>query len=119
MAVFRFIASIVWEMLSAQFSLQAIVSLITGTISFVALPFSQLGKVFNLAGFWWGLGNACCFVLFGGGNRMASHFIDYETWNAASIAEAVTFFISFIAMLPQIPGKAPFGSPVRLGLRFP
>jgi hypothetical protein len=100
------IAGIVWGSLSAQFLVQTITSLIIASISLAGLAFSKVPKDMNAAGCIAALAQAAIFaVLFFGGNWFASGYIDFASWNAASIASLVAFVSTLIYCALQVPGK--------------
>jgi hypothetical protein len=106
MGVILFIGAIIWGSLSAQFLVQAITSAIIASIFLAALVFSEVPRNMNVAGAVVSLAQAILFAaLFIGGNWLASDYIDYASWNAASIASFVTFVGTLAYVSPQVLGK--------------
>lgn len=106
MTVLSVIAGIVWGALSAQFLMQTITSLIVASIFLAGLAFSKVPKGMNVAGSIAALAQAAIFaVLFFGGNWFASVYIDFASWNAASIASFVAFVGASIYCALQIPDR--------------
>jgi hypothetical protein len=106
MTVFIFILAIVWGSLSAQFLLQAIISLITSCICLFALPFSKVGKFINAGGALISLVQAIIFgALFFFGNWYSDDYINYSSHGASSIASVISFVVTIICIVPQFPGK--------------
>jgi hypothetical protein len=106
MGVILFIGAIIWGSLSAQFLVQAITSLIIASICLAALALSEVPRDMNGAGAVASLVQAILFAaLFIGGNWLTSNYIDYASWNAASIASLVAFIGTLVYVVPQVPGK--------------
>ena len=106
MAVVLFVAALVWGSLSAKFLMQTLVSLISAAISLTAIVFSEVSKVVNVTGTLIGLFQATlCGALLLGGSWIVSNYVQYDSWNAASIASLVAFLGTVIFVCPQIPGK--------------
>ena len=106
MSVLRFIVALIWGSLSAQLFLQAVISFVIAVVYFVALIFSKVRKSSNATGGLVSFGESFLFiVLFGGGNWLISYFIDWENWNASSVAGLASFLLTLLAMSPQVPGR--------------
>ena len=101
-----FVSAVIWGALSAQFLVQAIVSLCIALLFLSGVAFSKVSKVMNFAGSLTSLFQSIIFgVLFVGGNYFSSGYIRYDSWNAASIATVVSFLATIIYVSQQIPGK--------------
>jgi hypothetical protein len=101
-----FIAAVLWGSLSAQFLVQAVLSLITGFVYLSGLMFSRVSKSLNAIGTVVGFVQAAVFAaLFLGGNWFASDYIDYGSWSTDSIASVVAFLLTIIYCAVQVPGK--------------
>jgi hypothetical protein len=101
-----FIAALIWGSLSGQFLVQAVTSLLIAFVCFSGLVFSQVSKSRTAIGTAVSFVQAIVFAaLFFGGNWFASEYIEYATWNANSIASAVTFSLTIIYCAVQVPGK--------------
>jgi hypothetical protein len=106
MAVLIFIWSIVWGALSAQFLVQAVASLIIALIFLAGLAFSKVAKSLNTIGFVTSAAQVLLFgALFQGGNWLSSYVIDYESWNATSIAGLLSFLVTVVYCISQVRGK--------------
>jgi hypothetical protein len=107
MAIAIFLLSIIWGSLSAQFAVQVVTSFVIAFIYLAGVIFSKLSKVMNLTGALTSLGQSIMFaILFVGGNWAAGRYIiDYNTWNAASIAALLSFVMTIIYVAPQVSGK--------------
>src|SRR5271163_4004285 len=103
---FIFVLALIWGSLSAQFLLQTITALIGSLICLTAIPFSKVSKLMNAGG---GLALLLQAIIFGalfvGGNWFSSYYIIYDSYDTASIASMIAFVLTFICMIPQIPGK--------------
>jgi hypothetical protein len=106
MGIVIFIAAVIWGLLAAQFMVQAITSFVLAFVYLSGLMFSRVSKSLNATGILVSLVQAIVFlVLFFGGNGVTSKFIDYDSWNANSIASTVAVLLSLIYCGVQVPGK--------------
>jgi hypothetical protein len=83
-------------------------SFIVVVLSLTGIAISKVvPKAMNLAGTLSGMTQLIIFgILFVGGNWLTSRYIiDYETWNANSIAAMLSFVASMIYSVRQVPGK--------------
>jgi hypothetical protein len=103
----KFFLAILWGSLSAQFSVQVVVSFIIALVHLSGVFFSKVSAAMNLTGALTGFAQSIMFgALFVGGNWATSKYIvDYYTWNAASIAALLAFVVTMIYVSPQVPGK--------------
>lgn len=99
--------AILWGSLAAQFLMQAVVSFIITIINLIAIIFSQVRKAMNMAGTLACSAQSIMYaVLFVVGNWIVSEYlVEFERWNAPSIASLVSFAATIIYIIPQLPGK--------------
>jgi hypothetical protein len=89
-----------------QFLVQTVTSLIIGIIYSAGLAFSKVAKSRNSTGFAVSVVQVLLYTaLFYGGNWFASHYIDYDSWNATSIASLLSFLAMIVYGALQMPGK--------------
>ncbi len=106
MTVVIFIAAILWGMFSAQCLVQVVTSAMISLIYLTALPFSHVPKTNNLIACVVSLLPAVVFaVLFFVGNYISADYIDYDTWNADTIASTVSFVGTLFYCGAQVPGR--------------
>jgi hypothetical protein len=106
MSALLFIAAVIWASLSAQFLVQIIVCCINAVICVSALMFSEVSKALNAIGSLVAVAQTLLFFgLFLGGNWIASDYVDYGSWNAASIASVIAFLATLVYCGVQVPGK--------------
>jgi hypothetical protein len=111
MSILIFIVGLIWGSLSAQFFVQAVVSFVITVLYFVGLLLSSVSKIDNALATGVALFQvAIVGVLFFGGNWFVSDYIDYDTWNAASIGSVVSFLATIAYVVPQISGKIMFAN---------
>jgi hypothetical protein len=106
MHVLIFILAMIWGSLSAQFLMQTVTSLILAAIYLTGVAFSKVSRTVNGAGT---LATLAQVIIFGGlfltGNWFASHYVDYSSFNTASVASALSFVATIIYVAPRVPGK--------------
>jgi hypothetical protein len=106
MRVLIFILAMIWGSLSAQFLMQTVTSLILASIYLTGVAFSKVSRTVNGAGT---LATLAQVIIFGGlfltGNWFASHYVDYSSFNTASVASALSFVATIIYVAPRVPGK--------------
>jgi hypothetical protein len=106
MRVLIFILAMIWGSLSAQFLMQTVTSLILASIYLTGVAFSKVSRTVNGAGT---LATLAQVIIFGGlfltGNWFASHYVDYSSFNTASVASALSFVATIIYLAPRVPGK--------------
>jgi len=101
-----FIAAMIWGSLSAQFLVQTITCFIIGIVCVSGLMFSQVSRVLNAIGTLVAIVQTLVFLgLFLGGDWIVSSYIDYESWNANSIASSLAFLATLVYCGAQVPGK--------------
>jgi hypothetical protein len=101
-----FIGAVIWGSLSAQFLMQAIVSLIVSLICLAAVAFSRVSKLNNATGALTSFLQSIIFgALFVVVNWFTSGYIRYDGWSATSIAGGISFLATIICVSPQVPGK--------------
>ena len=107
MAIITLIIAIIWGALSAQFAAQCVTSFIIAALSLAGIVISKVPKAMNLAGTLSGTVQLIIFgILFVLGNWLTSKYIiDYDTWNASSLAAMLSFMASMIYCIRQVPGK--------------
>jgi hypothetical protein len=97
---------IIWGALSAQFLVQTVTSLVVAIIYLSGLAFSKVAKSRNATGFAVSAAQVLVFAaLFYAGNWLSANFIDYDAWNATSIAGLLSFTVTIVYCALQIPGK--------------
>lgn len=106
MAAVVFVSAAIWGSLSAQFLVQAILSLCIALLHLSGIAFSKVSRAMNSTGFLTSLFQSIIFgVLFAGGNYISSGYIRYDSWNAASIASVASLLATIIYVSRQVPGK--------------
>jgi MFS family permease len=105
-AVLIFVGAILWGLLSGQFFMQAVTSLLSAIIYAAGFVASQVEKSLNAMGVAVALVQAAIFgALLFGGNWLSSQYIDYGSWNAVSITALVSCLFSLVYCAVQVPGK--------------
>jgi hypothetical protein len=106
MAALVFITGFVWGSLSAQFLVQILTSLIISFVYLAGLTSNKVPRTMNAAGCGVSLLQAMVFAaLFVAGSWLASSYVDFISWNAASIASLVSFLTTLLITARQVPGK--------------
>jgi hypothetical protein len=106
MGVLKFVGAIVWGALSAQFLVQTVTSFIIAIIYVTGLACSKVAKSHNAIGSAVSVAQVVVFAaLFYGGNWLSIYFVNYDTWNAASIAGLLSFLLGIVYGALQVPGK--------------
>jgi hypothetical protein len=84
---------------------QTVTSLVVAIIYLSGLAFSKVAKSRNATGFAVSAVQVMVFAaLFHAGNWLSANFIDYDTWNATSIAGLLSS-VTIVYCALQIPGK--------------
>jgi hypothetical protein len=107
MAIVIFSVAIIWGSLSAQFLVQVTTSLVVSLVYLAGIALSKVSRAMNLMGALTSFGQSIIFgILFVGGSWLISEYvIDFDRWNAASIASLLSFLGTIIYVSPQVPGK--------------
>jgi hypothetical protein len=106
MSILSFIVAVSWGLLSGQFFMQVVASLINACIYFAAILFSKVRQALNITGFLTSLGMALFFAsLTFAGNLISSYFVDYSGWSAPTIVCVLAFVFSVVYCGVQVPGK--------------
>jgi hypothetical protein len=106
MGVLIFILAMIWGSLSAQFLMQTVTSLILASIYLAGVAFSKVSRTVNGAGTLATLAQVLVFgAVFLSGNWFASHYVDYSSFNTASVASGLSFVATIIYVAPRVPGK--------------
>jgi hypothetical protein len=106
MTILIFIGALVWGSLSGQFLVQIVGAFMGMCQHVAAFFFSRVNKRVNAMGFVTTFSMVIGFgVVFIGGNWIASGFIDYGNWNAASVLSMIAFLGTIVYCSLQVPGK--------------
>lgn len=102
-----FVVAVIWGSLSGQFLVQVVTSFVVAAVCITATFFSKVPKSMNLTGAPTSFAQSIMFgILFVGGNWITSEYIiDYNTWNAVSIASLLSCLGTIIYVSPQVSGK--------------
>jgi hypothetical protein len=106
MTALIFVGAIIWGALSGQFLVQTVTSLTIALVYLVAIFFSNVPRGMNGVGSIVSLVQSIVFAaLLVAGNWLASGYIGFGSWNAASIAFIVSAAATALLVARQVPGK--------------